>query len=678
MLPPKVSPPMGNVMNRIWGLSLVFSLLLTGCGGGGGGTTSAPPVPAGPAAVQLQATYDPTQLQVTLTWTPPSTPIDGYNLEAQVGTGSFTQLNDTLIPAATTGVLVTFTSKPPELAKIGFRIQAVRNGTGGSFSNIAEIHLPLEAPQTISAWYSVSDGGVYVSWDTPSLLADRYVLERAACDGAGTITGPWTALSTSYALGSHYTDANLDETLQYRYRVTAWSGSTSSSTTGPTQPVAIPPLAPTGLSAQPLASAIGLSWVNRSQTATQIQVLRGSVGTASTLLATLPPTATSYQDTGLSLGYYTYTLVVTSGTLSTTGPWVTSAPINPTGAPTLASTPMAGSPQTDVAALSPAGLWALGVTSPLAIPATTWGNWTSWTVPTAGGGAYAVTAPLALDPQSRPHAVYLATSSIAEDLTHAWFDGTAWQSEVIRHLATSPTYTFPRGAFILDQAGIPRVLEDTGTTKGAFAGLALHQWINGAWTQEPLFPAGTTDWYNGTLRLSVDPGGTLHALIPTWSDLRALDRHADGTWSTQTLPDTRPWGGGYAFADGVWAGTDTAWTFFQVADAANPLNDAFWVLPKVGGAWQAPTLLRSFPHMGITQASVALSPDGTRVAAVVATTNGLYLYTQTPQGWVESLMPIPPGDLAYPYFKVAFDGANHLHILVRPSAYNTAMVDLHE
>lgn len=657
-------------MKRTWGLSLAFCLMLLDCGGGGSSTPPPAPAPAGPVAMQLSASYDPAKAEVTLTWFLPAGTADGYNLEARINQGGYSQVNQTLIPGNTTIATLTFTSTPTELTTLDFRIYAVKNSIRGPYSNVAGVQIPLAPPTNLRASFSSADGGVAVSWSTPSLAADRYLLERATCNLAGLPTGPWIALPLPAPLVSGFVDKDVVETLGYIYHVTAWAGNVASTTEGPTPRVSIAPLAPSSFAAQPLPNAVGLAWVNRSQTATQIQITRAPIGFGNAaVVATLPASATSYQDNNLALGYYIYGINVSDGVQWTAGPTLTSAPANAPGSPILTATPLPPLPQLDTAALSPGGLWAFGWSSPFTVFPAAWGNWTTW----SPSGVYAQQDGfLKLDAQSLPHTVYQDQSSTSASLAHAWFEGTAWKTEAVLPLPAN--YGSLASGFCLDRTGTPHILQDTGTGANIASLVYLHK-VAGAWVQESLEPAGSWDPFSGTPRLFLDPSDVPHVLIPTWLNTREFSRGADGTWSSQTLTNTAPFGGGYYFEDGVWADKDTAWAFYQVLDATL-LNDAFWVVQKVNGIWQPPVLLKTFTHLGTARASVALSPDGSRVAAVCYTNLGLSLFTRTSQGWAESLLPITA--MNYPYVKAGFDGANRLHIVVKPSAYTADIVELHE
>ncbi|HEY3401101.1 MAG TPA: hypothetical protein VGK03_10760 [Geothrix sp.] len=648
-------------MTRPWGLCLAFCLLMLGCGGGGGST------PADPAAIQLQATYDPAQTQITLTWTQASGNFDGYNLEFRANSGAYTLINPSPIFSGVTTATLTFTATPPELTTFGFRIYTTTKGVNGPYSNVAEIKTPLLPPTYLAAAYSVADGGILVKWETLSLLTDRYVLERAPCDAAGAPTGAWASLALPTPAATTFVDRAVAETQGYVYRITAWSGTASSTTRGPSPRAVTPPLAPAAFAAQALPGAVGLTWVNQSRTATQIQITRVASGGygPTVLVATLPGTDTSFQDASLPLGYYRYAISVSDGQSSTTGPTLYAAPANPANAPSLTASAQATGLSVGCFALSPGGLWAFGTSSPFTVLPAPWGTWPAWAPPTSV--YFGLKDPLRLDAQSRPHVLYASQTASTTTLNHTWFDGSAWITEVMAQAPSTGALSFAN-TYGLDRTGSPQALLYTA------AGLRYTRKVAGAWVQEDIDPSNTL---NGNWRLLLDPSDTPHVLFTTMIDSREYSRNADGTWTRQILPNTLSSFVGVHFEDGVWADANTAWVFYKIPDVNNLANDAFWAMQKVNGIWQSPVLLKSFPSTGIADSpSVALSPDGTRVAAVFAQKNGLFLFTQPAQGWVESLLPVPSVDS--PTYKAAFDGGNRLHILVKPSFIVTDLVDYHE
>lgn len=649
-------------MKRAWGFGLAVCLLLIGCGGGGG---SASPAPVAP---QLSATYDAAQAQITLTWTQVSGNIDGYNLEFSANSGTYTLINPSPIFSGRTSAVLTFKATPPELTTFDFRIYTVTTGVKGPYSNAAEIKTPLLAPTYLAAAYSVADGGILIKWETLSLLTDRYVLERATCDATGAPTGAWGSLSLPNPAATTFVDKAVAETQGYLYRITAWSGTASSTTRGPSLRAFTPPLAPTAFAAQALPDTVGLTWVNQSKTATQIQITRVASGGygPTVLVATLPGTNTSFQDASLPLGYYLYTISVSDGQSTTTGPALYAAPANPNGSPSLTASAQTVGPSVGCFALSPGGFWAFGTSSPFTILPASWGTWPAWTQP----NSYEYIGPrdpLVLDAQSRPHAIYITWASSTTVLSHAWFDGSTWASEVIAQAPSTGFLSFA-SSLRLDQSGSPQTLLYTAT------GVRYTRKVAGAWVQEDIDPSNTL---NGNWHLFLDPSDTPHVLFTTMIDSREYSRNVDGTWNRQILPNTLSTFVGIHFEDGVWADANTAWVFYKIPDANNLANDAFWAMQKVNGTWQPPVLLTSFPSTGIADwPSVALSPDGTKVAAVFAQKDGLFFFTQPAQGWVESLLPVPAINSAT--YKVAFDGGNHLHILVKPSFFTTDLVDFHE
>jgi hypothetical protein len=657
---------------------LVFLLLLS-CGGGSGS-------PSGgsnslPAPTNLVAIWDPQADQFNLSWVAPLGSFDGYDLEVAFDGGNYTKINQTVISSNYTGATLSVTTLPPELSTLDFRIWAVRNGADSSCSNIAVVPIPLITPVGLIAQYDPLAGGVSVNWGTVSLLADHYVLERANADAAGNPQSAWSALPLPSGIVSGYVDTNILESKNYLYRVSAWKGNVSSATAGPVEAI-IPPFAPTSFAALAQPSAVALSWVNQSKTATQIQIIRSPGPNGASPLATLPASATSYLDSNLPLGYYSYQINVSDGVSTTLGPTLQAAPANPLGTPVLVTTsqtalvapgPLPMNP--NASAMSLTGDWAVETGQPLTVYAAPWGGWTAW----KPSDAYTVpTECLSLDSQSHPHSIYLRqnSSGAGSDLVHGWFDGITWQTEVVQTVTPAPfTSTL---AFHLDSTGNPQTLQDTGVNGATIEGLVYSHKSAGAWVHEKLLPGTSFDAYSGAPVLYLDPSDTPHVLVPTWFNMQEFTRNSDGTWTSQILPNTAPFGGAYSYEGAVWADGNNAWVFYEEMDTSNPMNDALFVLQKAQGTWLAPIQLKSYPHSGLPQGSVALSRDGTRVAMVTYTTFGLSLFTQSSQGWQESLLPFPPAMLAFPYYKVAFDGGNRLHVLVKPSGYLVDIDDCHE
>lgn len=657
-------------MNRVRGLGLACCLLLVACGGGGSSASSGSTLPG---AFQLSATYDPWNSAVTLTWTHPTGSITSYNLEVSVNAGAFQRISASGIPTTATSAVVTFTAPPPELAILDFRMDAAYAGTEGPYSNSAEVKLPIAPPTYLGAAYVVSESGIDLTWTSTSKLADRFLLERAPCDGRGVASGPWTSLPLPTPLALTFVDRSGVESQGYLYRVTAFAGTIASPTTGPTAPVYLPPLAPTGFSSQGLPGAVSLSWVNQSHAATQIQVLRTTPGIVGRqVLATLPPTATTYQDPGLQLGYYSYSLVVSDGRNTAESPTLQAAPANPTWAPSLASTPLTADQYLSGSDLSPGGSWAFAAgTSSFTIQAAPWAVWPAWSYT---GNAYLPHDFLRLDAQSHPHALYQISDATGESLNHVWWDGTAWNTETVQQIP--PAGNLLVGVFRLDSTGTPRFLQDIGPG-GSIQGLTYSSKVSGVWARESIDPTNITA-FQGLPVLALDLSDVPHVLVPTLTGTREYVRNPDGTWTGLVLPNPPPTNTPYYFEDGTWTDAATAWVVYQVPASGDGTTDAFWALRKVSGAWQQPTLLRTFPHPGSATAAIARSLDGTRVAAVCQTLGGIYLYVWSPTGWQESLLPIQPGANPAPYLKIGFDGTDRLHILVKSATYTQDLVDLHE
>ena len=151
------------------------------------------------------------------------------------------------------------------------------------------------------------------SWTNPGTAEIGYRIERAQVTAG--VTGAYTEIATTTANATTFTDGTLtrDPTLTYDYRVTAWNVA-GASTSDPIRVLGVD-LAPTGLTAVvqsaptlPAGSQVALNWTNRATTATSVVVERAVGSGTFSLLSTLAADATSYIDTTVSPGPYSYRL----------------------------------------------------------------------------------------------------------------------------------------------------------------------------------------------------------------------------------------------------------------------------------------------------------------------------------------------------------------------------------
>ncbi|MGV8977832.1 MAG: Ig-like domain repeat protein [Cellulomonas sp.] len=163
------------------------------------------------------------------------------------------------------------------------------------------------------------------TWTNPGTAEIGYRVERApVLNGTPDVYAPIAAVGANLTT---YVDNPPDPTATYSYRVVAWNAAGDS----PSNVVTVQglPQAPTNLTAmvQPApslasGSQVAVDWTNGATDATSI-VLERAVGTGGfSLLATLAPSATSFVDTTVVPGAYSYRVAAVNpiGTSAYAGP----------------------------------------------------------------------------------------------------------------------------------------------------------------------------------------------------------------------------------------------------------------------------------------------------------------------------------------------------------------------
>jgi len=238
--------------------ALALSLLFLSCGGSGGGDSQG----SVSAPTGLQATAGPGPNAITLAWTSPQGGADGYNLELQVGSGAFAQVNTGLIPPNWTGVVVTFNSNPPEFNVYTFRMDSKRGSAVSSYSNTAVVSYGLNVPGQPMAQYDFDQKGVRISWVRNTTVSDGLLVERVETDFYGTVQGIWVALPVSDPLASTYVDTDARLNTHFSYRVTNLKGANASHPSIPSYAILAGLLAPDSLFAgwNLNTDGVALSW----------------------------------------------------------------------------------------------------------------------------------------------------------------------------------------------------------------------------------------------------------------------------------------------------------------------------------------------------------------------------------------------------------------------------------
>ncbi len=638
-------------------LLLAASLSLMQCGGGSGGSSPAAPAPvAQDAPSSFTAALSAGTSVFHLTWVPPTTAFDGYEFEGRVDAGTFSKLHSGLIPntwleayydASVTGPL-------QELATYTFRVRVMRGTTPSGYSNESGARTGLNAPYIYSP--NSYAGQISVSWTNNSLVADTLQLER----GVGT-PATWAPISNVPFGVTSWIDRDALEGQVCNYRVTYSKGSESASATT-TYPASVPMIAPSQITATPLVEGARLDWQNLSQVATEVAVMR-SAGLDSypnyTQVALLPSATTSYQDSQLATGYYTYRLEnrKSGATPAASAPVqvVTLPPQN--GASVLPA--LLNLPQAGILRRSSTGSWFLSGSYQynVMVRVPSGNSWIDFVPNSAQGWS----APyFLLDSQDRPHFVY--TRSVVQGtqevaLMHAWQDATGWQNEEIARRTLYSSSAMSPYTFTLDAQDHLHLLwlKSSGTLQDleyAVKGPA------GTWIVEGL--TGMTSTFSlGTYRLAVDPTGQPHVVVGAWQDLYHLTRSA-GTWSVESVPSNGASVGWYEFLGAVASAPDAISVL--APRVRQPYDGSYDLLliRKTGGNWLPEEVVLTTSGYSSFNGTLAANKSGTRFGLFYPSASGNMLRVWTSGLWASTLV----GPSSYGTPQLWFDASDKVNLLL--------------
>ena len=629
---------------------------------------------------QPTGAYDLDAAGVRLSWTRNTVVGDGLQVERAscdangVVSGAWSSLSVTDPLAAT--YLDTTTTQG------SYYIYRLTNLHGAVASPTSAVSAPIFAgfagPAWVQAYWNYSGGGISVSWAGTSQTIDSTLIERCAANSSGLPSGTWTTVATAASGVTSYQDNNWIEGVGNFYRASYQHGALYSPATATTYAVWAPLRPPTGLQVTPIPGGFHLSWQNQSQAATQILINRSPSPLGNTTVAVLSPGVTSYDDTSItSLGYYTYQVVASTGSIQGTSASVTAGTPNPAGALALASTTLTVPDAAD-ASIQSGGLWTFGTAQPFGILS----NNDPWTAYFPNNAVQLPASFVQMDAQGHPHAIYLVIDpqdSTLKDLTHIWNDGTSWHSEVMAKGPVPYSSASPGYVFALDNAGVPQALVDGTAPSYPYGGSTttlqyVHK-VSGSWVTDSL--AGLSPAINniGSYHLSVDTAGAPHILLGDWSTIVEFSKDGTGAWAGTTLPTGSASAGWYDFLDGHWKDADNATVFFE---RNGNLSTPLMAIQKSGGTWQAPIQIgvRDFDGFTTTAGSTQ-SADGSRSVAFRVTDVGTKIYHQDATGnWHETLAA-PPA--AGRWFRIGIDGSNKVHLLNKNSgASGSGYVDYHE
>ena len=635
--------------------------LLVACKGGGGGSDPVPPPP--PTALTLAA--GPTFEELTVTWTPPATPVEGFAFEGRVESGPYEAVPG-LLPGDAIGAYVLLNPATPELVTLGARMRAYRAGLYSAYSNEASFFRGLRPPAsltvTLEDWERLR-----LAWTGHSTAATALQVERALYDDLTYTVGPYAVVASLTPESDSYLDASgLLPNRSYHYRIRhlgAYRGAPVES--GSVEAVANErptPAPPVDLQALPVGTGAQLGWRNRSAMATAVSVLRADAWTsdplAPTLLASLPPSATAFMDDPLPPGLYTYR-VSAGGTPSDAAPLL----LPPMGLTAEALT----LPRGPYAARDALGRWWMASTSDpyaaawptltLSPPAAT--SLAPWVLDLPIGSLVAEPG-LLMDAAGHPHAVFLkalpnGTTSFPSDLVHAWHDGSAWQQETLARRTVASSSASVGASFVLGPEGWPCV-----AWRNAGYDLAP-EWaekVAGAWVVQPVASTLLGPGRDFALRLAVGAEGTLFLSLAQGGTAVLQTRAPGGAWNEAVVP-TGSFDGDAPLPLPV---TDGLLLAYHRIRFGEDLPDRIVALLRSGDSWGAPEEVGAYATSSAGQPWTCASREGEAALLVPEPRpEGLWLYRWSRAGGWRGLRLRQ--STAWDRSTAAFDASGKLQVL---------------
>jgi hypothetical protein len=631
----------------------LFGLLLLSCGGGGNGGGPVGISPPGNFAVAQGTTFD----DLTFSWTPSPSSVDGYNLDGAVGSEAFSQINTDLIPKDTIGGALSLNPAMPEQLDLHFRIRSQSGTTYSSYAQ-ANYRRGIKPASTLSGSFDPIARGISLSWVKNTLVADGVSLQRRVFGQTGP--SPYAPLPPILVNATSYVDYDIQEGVTYGYQVIYTKGTESSA------PVATDGLyfnlaAPGHFTVSTDTVSATLTWVPQSKLATELRIVRSSIQSwplpTDTPIAVLPPTATSYQDQGLAPGQgYTYRVASFNALRDE---FATSPAVS--------------------AILKPQPVDSLVFQSQLlllpAAPGTQMdaqGDWLQWPVQLADqsfglvtttpsgvfnqgfGTVDAMVPGIMMDRAFQPHIAYSvpSTTSSAEDLKHSWLDLSGWHTEAV---ATGSHFSFN----LLGTQGIPFLVAPDGTPHLIYGKINYPtlKGVEAVWS-----PSGWTNTEDPQLvslaAFALDPAGDLLGIrvvvIPQAgsSTLELWTRDAQGTWSSEAIPGLTVGFGAGADSLNFQVGADGTLHLlaYAQATASTPMGLAY--LEKRAGVWSQPEYLTTgaYPtsYNGVV---VTICPGDQRIFYAGNLPQGLTLFTRSSGGPWQSTLLLTAGNYPYSYFQ---------------------------
>jgi hypothetical protein len=648
---------------------------LSGCNPGGGDG----PAPAAPTALTLSwgsFLFD----QLVVSWTPPAGAIDGYAVEGRVGDGPW-ELIDGQVPADAIGGSVSVEPTTPELILIGFRVRAFH---GGQYSAYTEATLlrGVRPPSELAVHAQLED--VALSWTQGSSVAEQLQVERAVWDFGTYQLGPYQAVATLPASATSWRDTTTAAPgVAYSYRISNEATHEGAQILS----LAVEQMAdstttlspPAGLQAEVVPEGIQLTWTPTSRNATVQHIERTDADAdAYFVVTTLASAATSYLDSSTAAGGYRYRVAADVGYSGWAESIETTVFVAPAPGPWGLVQDLMHVPFGDGYARDASGTWWIArhwTNGGPSWPADT-GAWTEtasgWTVERFGGGVeYLVEPGIAVDGSGRPHVLWLKNpdpESRLLELWHAWRGGGTWNEEAVAQRVFSSGNVGYMAQLALDGSGAVHVIweatEDVGSTMVTHREHATN--AGGSWAIDPIPMSSVDTTRSLSMRLSVAGDGSVHVGVLGWipvSDgcgLLHVWKPAGGSWTEEVVPT--PALECFDQAQLIARGAEDVDVLYTERPPSN-VPAPFDFQARTAAGWGSPQSLgERDPWGGSVLPRLAVSPDGTRRAALLGFPDGLSLATWTAaSGWeIERIHQAVPYDVPW----LAFDAGGALDVVL--------------
>jgi len=607
-------------------------VLLLGCGGGGG---KPQPAPLGPPT-QVQAVPYSAYGFFKVTWVAPSADVTGYDLEANLNSSGFQKARNTI---GGTTVIVGFSESTPELTPISMRLRALRGAESSAYSNEASTRFPIKPAVFIYAYFDYDTSRMTVEWDKASQVATTVKVDRAQL--TGTDPGPFTNLYEGPASTRSLSDADLQEGVAYRYRVSFLAqGEQSDYKYRDSEPVF---LAPQITSTHVSAGATTLGWQKAGPTVVELKVQRSErlYEPIYTTLASLPTEATTYVDNVSGNQHYAYRILVRSATQTSYSKPVRVLPL-PSGTgvavtPFLAKlpSPVIGLQKHDVAfayVTSGSTDRAYEVTPP---PGASWPAHTIQNVNAIDESGFA------LDGVGHPHLLFrrrFPDPSLLQAVMHEWYDGKTWQSEELFRSEFHDNSATVGIQFALTPDGIVHAswhVPDVGWGDAVLYGTNR----TGTWESTKIWPSAG-NFHFGSYRLAVDPQGGAYVAIGLYDKVLLFSRPVGvPTFSQEVIPTGEFEVGEYAALLLQPYGEGLA-LFYERPGVQAEVGLQQMYVTKRQGVWSEPSKIVTRPSSGVHTVRKAASSTNGRLFYAVDMPEGVRIFSRQPnQTWDSTLLP---------------------------------------